>query len=203
MGLITELENLRHTLTATDRELIGDLFQAVDEGQDFVSGDDNYIWYYVIGLFFRPKVIAEMGSRFGYSMKCFVDGAGHTPDKYLLRSFDNECDGLETITIFEHYFRVVRGINDLVVVKADTRDLTTLGLDNQCDLCLVDALHTAEGCQHECELAWDALKVGGVMVVDDINYPLPLEGLTNFCANRNVSYQVLESFRGTAIVLKV
>lgn len=202
MGIINEVIELRKTFDQNDRQVIGGLFQGIDEGKDFVSGDDNYVWLHLIGRVVRPKVIAEMGSRFGYSLKCFVEGAGHQTDQFVIRSFDGEFDGIETLNIMEDYFRNVIGVKDMVVARVDTQHLTTLGMDGQCDLCMVDGMHTVEGCLHECRLAWDALKPGGVMVVDDVNFEMPKEGLDQFCVESGATYEIIRSLRGTAIAVK-
>jgi hypothetical protein len=60
----------------TDREVIGDLFQPRDAGHPFVETDNNYVWFRAIGAVYRPKTIVELGSRYGYSLKAFTDGAG-------------------------------------------------------------------------------------------------------------------------------
>jgi predicted O-methyltransferase YrrM len=202
MGIINEMLELRKSFTKNDRQLIGGLFQDMDEGKDFVSGDDNYVWFYLLASIVRPRVIAEMGSRFGYSLKCFVEGAGYPMDQYVLRSFDYECDGIETLKIMEDYFKNVLGVQDMIVTKVDTQSIESLELDGQCDLCLVDGMHTVEGCRHECWMAWKALKSGGVMVVDDFHVDMPKEGLEIFCAEAGVTYEALNSFRGMAIIIK-
>lgn len=202
MGIINEILELRKSFTFTDRHLIGELFQEMDEGKDFVSGDNNYVWFYLLASIVKPKIIAEMGSRFGYSLKCFVEGSGHPADEYIIRSFDLECDGIETLETMNNYFKNVIGIKDLIINKVDTLSLKTLNMDNQCDLCLVDGMHTVEGCFNECKLAWDALKIGGIMVIDDYHDPMPKEGLNQFCKELNITYEVIDSFRGMAIIVK-
>jgi predicted O-methyltransferase YrrM len=193
---------LKEGVDLSDKDVIGDLFQAMDEGAEFVSTRDNYVWFYLIGKHFRPKVICEMGTRFGYSMKAFTDGAGHSPGEFELHTFDVECDGIKTLHIFEDYFRRVKGIQNLNITRIDTQTIETLGLDGRCDLCLVDARHTTEGCFHECNMAWAALKSGGVMVIDDINFDEPQRGLERFCLHMGLRYEFIPSFRGIALVVK-
>lgn len=148
MGDVDSLLEMKRGCDLTDKCVIGGLFQAVDEGKDFVSGSDNYVWFYLIGKLFRPRVISEMGSRFGYSMKCFVDGSGRGADEFTIRSFDAECDGIETLGVFESYFKTEMGIKDIAITRADTQSLSTLDMDGRCDLSMVDGMHTVEGCLH-------------------------------------------------------
>jgi len=193
--------SLKETHHLTDQQVIGTLFQSMDEGKEFVATDRNYVWFYLIGKYYRPKRIGEMGTRFGYSLKAFVDGAGHNPEDYELWVYDAEVDGIKTLHIFEDYFRNEMKINNLHINRSKTQDLTTLGVENL-DLCMVDAFHTLDGCYHECELAYAALRPGGVMVVDDVDYPLPSAAFKKFCEERNFTYTYLPSFRGIFILEK-
>lgn len=202
MGFIEEIKAAKSVCSLTDRDVIGTLFQSMDEGFDFVSGDNNYVWFYLIGSYFKPKVVVEMGSRFGYSMKCFVDGAGHPAEDYSLHSFDIECDNIQTLDIFEAFFRNDRGIPNIVVNRKNTKHLETLGLDGQADLCLVDADHSIDGCLRECKLGYASLRSGGVLVIDDTNCSSPLLGLQTFCLCSGLKADYLPSFRGISLIIK-
>lgn len=197
-----QLLQLRAECNLTDRDVIGGLFQFMDEGKDFVSGSDNYVWFYLIGKLVRPRVIAELGSRFGYSMKCFVEGAGHPPEEMVVRAFDAECDGIKTLHVFEDYFRKALRIQNIKITKADTQSLKTLWMDGQADLCMVDGMHTVKGCLHECRLAWEALKPGGVMVIDDLDNQMVVDGFHRFCSEVGAKYEMIPSLRIIAVVFK-
>lgn len=197
---MVEIIELKKNCKLTDLDVIGDLLQPMDKGADFVTGDNNYVWFYLIGKYFRPKAIVEMGTRFGYSMKAFVNGAHHLPGKYSLWSFDNECDGIK-LDIFEDYFRTHLKIKDVRINRFDTGKISSLALKN-IDLCFVDALHTTEGCYHECELGFNSLKSGGVLVVDDVNYNEIRAGVEKFCGERGLSYSYLPSLRGIYLIIK-
>lgn len=199
--MIEEIKHLKEQAKLTDRQVIGSLFQKMDEGKEFVEGDNNYVWFYHMGQHFRPKVIAEMGTRFGYSLKCFVDGAGHRPEEYSLWSYDMECDGIKTLDTFESYFRNTLGIQDLHVHKVNTRDITSLGLTNA-DLVFVDGDHTKEGCIHECTIGWEALRSGGVMVIDDLDNPAVKTGTHLFCFGNHITPHYLSGLRDMCIVIK-
>jgi len=192
--------DLKKDCTLTDKDIIGDLLQPMDKGADFVSGDNNYVWFYSIAKYYKPKVIAETGTRFGYSMKAFIKGSGHNPNEYTLFSYDCECDGIKTLDIFEGYFHD-RGFYKLHINRVNTKDLISTG-DTGVDLFLVDADHTTEGCYHECSLGFEALKIGGIMVVDDVNYDEVKAGAEKFCADNNLSYTYLPSLRGIYLIEK-
>lgn len=198
---MVEIINLKKNCKLRDLDLIGDLLQPMDKDADFVTGDNNYVWFYLIGKYFRPKVIAELGTRFGYSMKAFVKGAEHAPELYSLWSYDLECDGIRTLSIFENYFKNSLEIKDVHVNKVDTRGISSLNISDA-DLCFVDANHTTEGCYHECELGFNSLKTGGVLVIDDVNYDEVKTGAEKFCNERGLDYSYLPSLRGIYIIIK-
>lgn len=195
------LLNLKKNCKLTDVDVIGDLLQPMDKDADFVTGNNNYVWFYLIGKYFRPKVIVEMGTRFGYSMKAFVKGAGYSPKHYSLWSFDCESDGMKTLDIFEYFFRNSLRIEDIHINRLDTRNISSLNL-SEIDLCFVDANHTTEGCYHECELGFDALKTGGVLIVDDVNYNEVKAGVEKFCNEVGLTFSYLPSLRGIYLIQK-
>lgn len=197
---MVEIIELKKNCKLTDLDIIGGLLQPMDKDADFVTGDNNYVWFYLIGKYFRPKIIVEMGTRFGYSMKAFVKGAGHAPKLYDLWIFDNECDGIK-LDVFEDYFTNNLKIKNLHIKRADTSAVSSLGM-TWADLCFVDALHTTEGCYHECSMGFDALKKGGVLVVDDVNYDEIKMGVEKFCNERGLNYSYLPSLRGIYLIIK-
>lgn len=199
---MVEIIELKKNCKLTDLDVIGDLLQPMDKGADFVSGDNNYVWFYLIAKYFRPKIIAETGTRFGYSMKAFVNGSGWAPKEYSLYSFDSEYDGIKCLDIFEDYFRNRLKIRNLHVSKNDLRTISSLNLV-WVDLCLIDAYHTAEGCYHECSMGFESLKKGGVLVVDDVNYSEPKAGAEKFCKEMGFTYSYLPSLNGIYLIQKL
>lgn len=201
--MVENVNELKLLNPMTDKQVIGSLLQERDIGQEYVEGNNNYVWFRAIGNFYRPKVIAEMGTRFGYSLKSFVDGAGHPPEEYSLWIYDIECDGFPTLHIMEDYFRTMIGIQDIHVHKVNTQAVKSLGVDRPVDLAIVDGEHTVDGCFHECSLAWDALKPGGIIVVDDVVYDAPRNGALKFCAAHKVMpIEYLPSLRGIYLIQK-
>lgn len=185
----------------TDKEIIGSLLQEMDVGKDFVSGDNNYAWFHAIGKTYKPRVIVEMGTRFGYSLKAFTSGAGHPPEDFSLWVYDVECDGIKTLDVFERYFEAA-GFTDINIHRVNTQSLTTLGIAGV-DLAMVDGEHTESGCLHECNLAWDALDSGGIMVIDDASYEAPRAGVMKFCEQRHIEpLEYLPSLRGIYLIQK-
>jgi len=200
--IVDEIIKIKQEHPLTDRQVIGSLLQSMDHGMEYVEGDNNYVWFYAIAKYFKPKAIAEQGTRFGYSMKAFVDGAGHEPQEYSLWVYDVECDGISTLDVFEKYFRDVMRINNLHIHRVDTENINSLHINTPIDLAMVDAKHTEQGCFHECNMAWDTIRPGGVIVVDDTIYDTPRNGALRFCKQHNIEPLSLPSFRGTLLIIK-
>jgi predicted O-methyltransferase YrrM len=120
-----------------------------------------------------------------------------------LRVVDAELEGDQTLCVLQAYFQG-RGFHDLAVRHDDTRTIATLELDGLADLALVDAYHSAEGCYHECQLAWAAPKPGGLLVVDDVFDPgAPREGANRFCQEMGMlSPDYLPSLNGIYLAVK-
>jgi predicted O-methyltransferase YrrM len=186
----------------TDREILGSLLQPIDEQADFIQGDNNYAIFYLLGRHFQPKAILEIGSRFGYSLRAFTKGAAYSPEDFRIVSYDAECDGIQTLDIFEHHFREELKIVNLVVHRIDTKPAATLGMPDEFDLAHVDADQSEQGCYHDCRLAWEALRPGGTLVVDDADNRDVEKGFKRFVAEVAKPYQFIPSFRGIYVCTK-
>lgn len=185
-----------------DTELLGDLIQPQDKGCAFVAGD-NYCYWAAIGIYYRPKRIAEIGTRFGYSLKALVRGATHPPEDYFLAAFDNECNpgDKNPLGVFAHYFTERLNINRLRLERVDTQTVDALGVCDM-DLAVVDADHSEKGCHHDCRLAFAALRPGGVLVVDDTRPGEVRDGCERFCRERGLDFAFLPSMTGIHLIRK-
>jgi hypothetical protein len=199
--IVNDIVKIKNLYTSTDRNVVGDLVQDFDRGKDFIEGNNNYTWFWAIGHYYKPKKIVEQGTRFGYSLKAFVSGAGHAPSEYSISVYDMECDGFKPLTVMEDYFINKLNIKNLTVHRVNTQSINDLGVTDV-DLAMVDGEHTESGCLHECQTAWAALRHGGVMVVDDAHDEGPKAGTMRFCALHGVSPVYLPSFRGIYLIEK-
>ena len=185
------------------RDVIGDLAQPGDAGCDFLTSDNYYSWYYHVGAVLKPRKIVEFGVRYGYSLKALLDGSGVPWENCAVVAVDDERDGVRTLDIFEKYFRD-RHIFLLDLWRRDTQTLPVVEFVNtvgvQLDLAHVDAWHTEDGCYHECELAYAAVRPGGFVLVDDaLPGGVVRAGADRFCRDRKLDNVYLETLRGMLI----
>lgn len=179
----------------TDRAVLGALVQEVDRGCEWVEGSNNYVWWYGIGLHWRPASVVEIGSRFGYSLAAIA-----MPSAVLrLCVVDDERDAdKEPLRVLERHFLGY----DLTIRREDSQKIATLAPWAGFDLGSVDADHTAAGCYHDCGLVWDALRPGGLLVVDDTQPGGVRDGAEQFCRDRGVEWGHLPTLRGVHLVIK-
>ncbi len=187
----------------SDVSLLGDLIQPQDRNHSHVSGD-NYTWWLAIGAHYRPKRIAELGTRFGYSMKALVLGADHHPDQYHLAAFDSECNpgDKNPLGVFVRYFGDVLKIHSVRLERVDTQTLTALNLPHPPDLVVVDADHSYKGCYHDCGLAFAAVRPGAVVAVDDTRPGEVRDAAEAFCRDNHLEFVYLPSQMGIHLFRK-
>ncbi len=189
-------------LPPTDEAVLGSLIQVQDHGFPFVTGD-NYVWWQAIGTYYKPRRLAEIGVRFGYSLKALVQGAGHPPGTYYVAAYDAECNPGDhnPLGVFARHFTEQLGIESLRLERVDTQVLDSLRVQD-IDLAVVDADHSEAGCHHDCELAFAALRPGGVLVVDDTRPGEVRAGCERFCRENGLDYAFLPSLTGIHLVRK-
>ena len=189
----------RESYPLTDLEVVGDLVQDRDRQCDFMIGSNNYSWWNAVGAVFRPNSMVEIGTRYGYSVKSLLGNRLGHHNRILV--VDAECDpGQDTLKTFESYFRG-RGVTDLEIRRVDSQTLTSLNTSGF-DIGSVDALHSADGCYHDCKLVWGCLRPGGLMIVDDTQPGPVRDGCERFCRECGLEWAYLPSLRGIHLVLK-
>jgi predicted O-methyltransferase YrrM len=142
----------------TDRAILGDVVHSADEGQWFLTNDNIYVWYYAIGKVLAPRRIAEIGTRTGYSLKAMLEGSGLPPSEVRIWSYDAELNIPNSQTYCRDYFAAHGYSGSFRHVYTQT--ILSLRIAEPVDLVHVDALHTEEGCYHECVMGIEALKDG-------------------------------------------
>lgn len=158
-----------------DIDIIRNDIQPQDFNADYLQGRDTYCWYYSLASIVRPRVIAEIGSRFGYSLKAMILGAEKFTDSYnlIIFSFDNESYEKNCSHKIDKMLSNTK-TRHLVQIK-DTQNCNVLPLQfNECekfkaDLFHVDGDHSIQGTYHDLLLAKEQLNDDGVILLDDID----------------------------------
>lgn len=159
-----------------------------------------YSWWHAVGNEFKPRSIAEMGSRHGYSLWALWKGSGRPSSEMSIWVYDDERDGGSPLTYLETTFRA-NGFVDLHITRRDTQTLETLGIPHPVDLSVVDAWHTEDGVQKECELALAATRPGGIIVVDDTQPGgCVRRGCEKFIEKHNLEWAYLPTYQGVHLL---
>lgn len=159
----------------TDINIIGKHIQPQDINANYLQGRDTYCWYYSIASILRPRVIAEIGSRFGYSLKAMIAGTEKfiEANNITIFSFDNESYETNCSYTINKVLESTK-VRYLVQVK-DTQKVNCLPLQFntgetfKADLFHVDGDHSIQGTYHDLLLAKEQLADSGVILLDDID----------------------------------
>ena len=190
-----DLITLKQSLSLTDKQVLGDWLMPEDVDRAHIAKNENYVWYYAIGQYFKPKTIAEIGVKYGYSIKSLLEGAG----SIYVEGYDNEIHrpGSNQIVIDR---LIALGVKHRIY-NLDTQQINILTGDF--DLVHVDGSHVYNDALHDMRLAWAAIKYGGIMLVDDCRYiDFVQRALQDFCKEQMVASVYLPSYRGLSMVIK-
>lgn len=187
----------------TDKALLAGFVQERDEPEDWISSRNTYAWYYAIAHHFRPRRIAEIGVRFGYSATAMmkgsldagvgkVDYAGFDNGNYIPGSNWVFRNSLSTSAIAH---RVNAQLFDL-----NTQNCNGLAVDS-IDLFHVDGDHTYAGAIHDLNLAREVTRDGGIILVDDVDcIPDVTEAARDWVGQNDLEYFVMPSLRGHMVI---
>lgn len=189
---------------AHDAAVLGMHLQPCDAGREFVSARNNYVYWRAVGRHFAPRRIAEIGTRFGYSLKSLADGTAHPPSELVIRCWDAELDDdVEPLRVAEAYFALM--MIDFRAYRLNTRHADHLHPDGgPFDLVSVDGDHSTDGAYADMKLLAELLRPGGAMVVDDVGdrEGLVWRGVEQFVAKFDWPVAVLPTLRGMAVLRK-
>lgn len=197
-----------------DEDLIGPILRALDEApaeseiigtphpsdlrQPWI-GRDTYRIYWAIGRAFQPETMLEIGVRFGYSIASMARGGGSLKS---VHGFDNESDFFQSLKHAGE--RLTPLIANLCLVKINSQVVTSIDIP-PVDIAHVDGLHTYAGVRHDCQLAYNALRPGGILLIDDVGGESDKDvrwGADRFCAENGLIPQYLPCHTGMYVVRK-
>lgn len=139
---------------------------------DKLHSNNCYEWSWSIGEFFKPKKYCEIGVRYGYSLFSIIRGSSNIEEVTI---YEIDCDPLYSVYTDPNnpsYFNYVDNklsehkINHKSF-KQDTRIIDKLDIEEYC-MIAVDGDHTFDSAFHDLEIAYQALAVGGVLILDDV-----------------------------------
>lgn len=184
----------------SDEQLIGDALSEIDRGTDFASAGTNYYsWYYTIGYIRRPRVVVEIGTRFGYSILSMFTSSESKERLEMVHCFDNESDVAGSIATASENFRAASIPHRITL--ANTQYMQSLQISGA-DICHIDGDHSESGCFHDCILGWETLSDGGCLIIDDAKFYPVAAGTSAFLLKVNRHAQFFPSLRGMYLVTK-
>ena len=169
---------------------------------------DNFKNYYKVKYEIckehKPKRIAEIGVRAGYSAWSFLQACPKAG--YFGFDANNGQHGGEggEDGSFTLWADTILSPYACTIELVDTQSVDDLGINN-IDFFHVDGDHSVEGVIHDLDLAYKAVKVGGLILVDDITFINDVRnGVARWMAeNREkIRNEFRSSMRGEMLIYK-
>lgn len=184
----------------TDLDILGDAIQPGDETSETLQGKVTYAWYYAIAAVVCPDIVAEMGVRYGYSSLALLWRGQFTDEPIQYFGWDAQNYGVQSNAIAR---KNLGGLCDpLFLSDANTQFIRDLGIRNV-DLFSVDGDHSEAGAYHDMQLAFEATRNGGLLLVDDVTEPgLPdvRRAFDRFVKERGLEWFILPTYRGLGVI---
>lgn len=160
---------------------------------------------YKICKHFKPKVIAEIGVRAGYSAWTFLQASPKA--HYVGFDANNGTHGGQggEDGRFAAWANKILEPYDYSLYYIDTQNTNILPIKDV-DFFHVDGDHSVKGVQHDLDLAYNVLSEKGVILIDDITYIQEVKtGVTAWLSKmkNKVSNKFIPSLRGEMLIFKV
>ncbi len=152
----------------TNDEVLGPFLQEKDARAEWGRSRWHYVWWRWIGKTFKPTRFLELGVRYAYT--AFAMLRAETPLKQYvgidIEMDEPDCLNRVDLLLKEHYPSV-----QFFPVRRNSQKINSLhecAVDGLFPLVHVDADHHALPALRDLRLAWDVVKPGGILVVDDM-----------------------------------
>lgn len=195
------IERIRALLHGkTDREII----LAPVASDTWIDKYYIYPWYRAIGCATAPRLILELGVRYGYSAVALITGCNWAGVRPTYVGVDGHIDGVDSNSYALGYLNTMDC--NSAVLQADTRNVADvcakigqleLGLY---DLVHVDADHSPEGIINEIRIAKNFVKPDGVILIDDLDTPHVRRAADEFCATLGITPIEIPTHHGLYLV---
>jgi len=144
--------------------------------------------------------MCEIGVRYGYSAISFL--TAHPIAEYMgIDWISGEHGGVQEDTFRYVYPMLAKEFPEAVIslVHANTQEMVSLPT-NEFDFIHIDGDHTYEGAGWDMRIAWESLKHGGMMLIDDYKALKEIQHAVNdFIISRGdqiKQYNLVDTFRG-------
>lgn len=185
-------------IPSAGKDILNGAVQGKDLGAEWIIQPNYYDWYLTVAEVVQPRMIGEIGVRFGYSLLSMAKwGGACVTVGWDLESYEAAC-----LVVAKENLRKY-GHTDPLLIAGDTQKLTTLDMDGQFNLFHVDGDHTFGGAIHDCDLAWAALKPGGVLIADDMCHTESTrDAVLWFAKHKGVECPIIPTYGGLAVMEK-
>lgn len=137
-----------------------------DREADWFRAENYYPFYVAAAALVRPSRVCEIGVRLGYSLVSMF--RGHSEITHI-KGIDAERMILGSQTKALKNLRAAGYQGELLLPLADSHEV--MFPPSFYDLIHVDAEHDEDDARMDINKAWRALKPGGTMLVDDVDFP--------------------------------
>lgn len=184
--------------SVSDKEILGSLLQEADRNHETVQGKETYAWYRAFAEFVKPRVIAEIGVRYGYTLKALS-----VSSVQAVHGFDNESYISGSLSVVKEHFPEGH------FTYCNSQLVETLPITDV-DIFHVDGDHTSMGAYHDLLLAYKCVREGGYILIDDVkglyyqtrqDYDVR-QAAEQFCTKFKLNKVFVPTYRGLFIIQK-
>ena len=167
---------------------------------------DKYSVKYAVAKMVKPKIIAEIGVRAGYSAWAFLKACPSS----IYYGFDDCSDennpewklGFNALVHTESMLSDKFQESIVTMKNINTQSVSDLGI-NDVDLFHVDGDHSYHGCMHDLYLAMWSLSENGVILIDDYDFLQTVKmACDEFASKTGMTMVHIPSARGECVFVK-